>query len=209
MKVFSYKDYIRAIHALRLNAVLKLAEEEMNYKINKEETKDKKISLIKEILKDKKQMCIFINEILRVKEKVDENDLIRCSNKFIKKKNKEEGVDLLYRLRDKDIYFLIKLQEVVDNSMSYKMLNYCIDIMQKWCKNKNLKNINRNPVIIPIVIYTGEQKWQISTNMMDNHIGMTVFENYKIKMEYNLIEITKIPNNFWGNLESRYGDIMI
>ena len=38
MKTFTYKKYIECIHKLRLNAVLRLAEEETEYKLGGKET---------------------------------------------------------------------------------------------------------------------------------------------------------------------------
>ena len=48
MKVFSYNDYIRCIHHLRLNAVMQFAEETSQYG----ETKNTHDKLAKIILKD-------------------------------------------------------------------------------------------------------------------------------------------------------------
>ena len=59
MNVFTYKDYIKCIHTLRLNAIFKLAEESSKYRLDIENTEDKKV--IKNILKDKNEMAIFIN----------------------------------------------------------------------------------------------------------------------------------------------------
>ena len=57
MKVFTYKDYIRSIHQLRLNAVMELAEEKNNY-VKTRNTHDK---LAKIVIKDKDEVIKFIN----------------------------------------------------------------------------------------------------------------------------------------------------
>ena len=48
MKVFTYKNYIKCIHTLRLNAIFQLAEENANYnifaKINSKTQQTKQIS---------------------------------------------------------------------------------------------------------------------------------------------------------------------
>ena len=43
MNVFTYKDYIKCIHTLRLNAAFKLAEESSKYRYTNDDSEDKKI----------------------------------------------------------------------------------------------------------------------------------------------------------------------
>ena len=56
MKVFTYKNYIKCIHTLRLNAIFQLAEENANYNINRNKINNRHDKLIKNILKDEKEM---------------------------------------------------------------------------------------------------------------------------------------------------------
>ena len=51
MKIFSYYDYIKCIHTLRLNAVLQLSEEGTKYQLERKTTKNKHDKLVKNILK--------------------------------------------------------------------------------------------------------------------------------------------------------------
>ena len=60
LKIFTYNDYIKCIHTLRLNAVLQLAEDSTEYVLEPEEAKEEKYKhdkLAKVILKDKKEMA--------------------------------------------------------------------------------------------------------------------------------------------------------
>ena len=63
MKTFTYKQYIKCIHTLRLNAVLQLAEKSAEYKVNKNSNylKDKLINII---FKNKEEIAKFINNFL-------------------------------------------------------------------------------------------------------------------------------------------------
>ena len=85
MKVFTYKNYIKCIHTLRLNAIFQLAEENANYNINRNKINNRHDKLIKNILKDEKEMRKFINDFLEPNEKIQSQDLIKYTNSYITK----------------------------------------------------------------------------------------------------------------------------
>lgn len=143
MKIFTYGQYIKCIHKLRLNAVLQLAEESTEYKLNKIEKKYSHDKLVKNILKDKNEAEKFINQFLEPREEVKAENLIRYTNSYITKKYKSKEADLVYKLKNQEIFFLIEHQSTIDNRMPYRMLNYCIDIMQEWSRNKKIRKNTR------------------------------------------------------------------
>ena len=170
MKIFSYNDYIKCIHTLRLNTVMQLAEESSSYNIGKENTHnkhDKHDKLMKSILKNKKEMSKVINNFLELNELVKEENLIKYTNSYINRKYKSNEADIVYKLKNKEIYFLIEHQSTVDSRMPYRILNYCIDIIQEWCKTNRNRRISKYPVVVPIVIYTGDRKWNVPINFKD------------------------------------------
>ena len=93
--------------------------------------------------------------------------------------------------------------------MPYRILNYCIDIIQEWKKSKKINQNTRYPIIVPIIIYTGNEKWKIPKNFKEKQISDYVFENYKIDLEYNLIEINKLSKSFLLQIQSLFGYGMI
>ena len=97
--------------------------------------------------------------------------------------------------------------------MSYKILNYCIDIMQEWCRNKRLnKTISKNveyPVVVPIVIYTGDKVWNVPKNFKEKQISNYVFERNKINLEYNLVDINKISDQIFMKQNTIFGYTML
>ena len=209
MKTFTYKDYIKCIHTLRLNAVLQLAEEGTNYKIQQNKIKNRHDKLVKNILKDEKEMSKFINDFLEPSKIVERNNLVKYTNSYITKKYKTKEADLVYKLKNKEIFFLVEHQSTIDNSMLYRILNYCIDIMQEWSKTNKIGRETRYPIVVPIIIYTGDEKWKIPKNFKEKQIGDYVFENYKINLEYNLIEINKMSTKFLLEKRSMFGYGMI
>ena len=45
--------------------------------------------------------------------------------------------------------------------MVYRMLNYCVDIIYDWNISVKIKKGIEYPIIVPIVIYTGVDKWNV------------------------------------------------
>lgn len=187
MKAFTYCDYIECIHTLRLNAVLQLAESNVTYKIKDAKQLESKNKSIKFILEDTKEMVNFINDFLKPIHKLEEDNIER----YLKK-----DIDLIYRLKTEKILFLIEEQSTNDYKAIYKMLNSCISIMQELNRVKTITNKNKHPIIIPIIIYTGKEKWKYTNTFKDKEISRCVFENYKINLEYNLIDINKISRKY-------------
>ena len=96
MKIFTYNEYIKYIHTLRLNAVFKLAEERAGYQLTKEKNGDNlHDKLVKNILKDKMEMEKFINQFVTTKLDVEYGKLIKFPNSYITKKYKSKEADLV------------------------------------------------------------------------------------------------------------------
>ena len=196
MEVFTYNDYIKCIHTLRLNAVFQLAEEGTEYNLETGKPK-KKINnvhdkIIKKILKNKKEVANIIKDFVGTKEKIKEENLVKYTNSFITRKYKSREADIVYKLKDKNIFFLIEHQSSIDNNIAYMLLNYCIDIIYDWNTSVKIKKGIQYPIVVPIIIYTGTDKWNIFNDFSKMQVSDYVFQNYKIDFKYNLIEINKM-----------------
>lgn len=200
MKAFTYKDYIKCIHTLRLNAVFKLAEESSKYGLDSNDVEDKKI--IKNILKDKKQMARFINKFLNINEAIDSKNLMEYNNEYISTKYKLDKNKLMYKYKNKEIIFIVDELFEFDNIILYEILNYCIGIMQEWNLTNKIRGENKYPVIVPILIYTGNQKINNIGKNNSEKISDYIFKNYDINLNYNLIDINKININYLKNKNS-------
>ena len=200
MKVFSYGDYIKSIHIVKRNIVNGLAEESEKYSFDT--TKGDKIienkphdKLIKDILKDKNEIVNLVNKFLKPNEKIFEKNIEKYTNSYITRRYKSKEADIVYKMKDIDIYFLIEHQSTVDYNMPYRILNYCIDIIQEWKREQKGKKIYRYPIVVPIVVYTGKTKWSVSKNYKDQQLKITTYEKYRIDLAYNLIDINLYSTN--------------
>lgn len=208
MKTFTYSDYIKCIHTLRLNAVFQFAEEESQYMPDQDYIQNKIRGVVKDIFNEE-EMAKFINHFLKPKEKIKSKNLIKYKIKYSAIKYKSQIPELLYKLQNKEVYFLVKQTSILDSKVFYKVLNYCIDIMYDWNKTKKIEKGVFYPIIVPIIIYIGGEKRNFLNNQNKKTISSYVFENYEIDLKYNLIDISKLTNNYLMHLNSLFGYAMI
>lgn len=209
MKVFTYKDYIRCIHTLRLNEAFKLAEESSKYVLNQEKIEKEKKKILKNMLKDKRKMAIFINDFLETNEKIESKNLIKYDNNYISKKYKIDERKLIYKLKNKEFFYLVEEVEELDNIVLYEILNYCISIMQEWNITNKIRGENKYPVIVPIIIYTGKKKINLRNKKQIKQMEDYIFKNYNLGLNYNLIDINKISISFLQHKSSVITYVML
>ena len=175
MKFIKYKQYIEYRYS---NEFIQLREEGIEYKIetienNYNENQLKEIykkhdKTFKNILGRKKEIIKFLNDFLNLKKEIKEAQIIQCSTEFITRRYKNRHPDLLYRLKNKPVYFLIEHQSTVDKDMPLRILEYIGEIVRKDIDNhKNRKEI-KYPIVVPIVIYTGYRRWNAKINFAHN-----------------------------------------
>ena len=63
---------------------------------------------IREVLTNKKEVALLINKTLKLKEKnqITDGMLKRCDNRFITQSYYNKETDLIYKLKDKNVYIL-------------------------------------------------------------------------------------------------------
>ena len=190
MNYFTYKNYIECIHTFRLNAVLQLAEDSVKYRTRKDKIEYTYEKILGKILKQKEEVVNIINEYIKPKDKITKENLDKYE--IVSKKFKLKSSEIIYKLKNKEMFFLIEHQSKIDTNMPYKILNSCVDIIQEWKKEKEMTKIKEYPLIVPIVIYTGKEKWNIQENIKEKQMKYVNVEKYRIDLKYNLIDINKI-----------------
>lgn len=124
------------------------------------------------------------------------NDKEIYNSSYITKNLENRECDIVYKMKDKEVYFLIEHQTKVDYMMPFRMQEYICEIIRSYIIGKNIDNQNINnkniklPLVVPIVLYTGYKKWGAKLELsviQENLSGYT-----KDLIRYNLIDI----NNF-------------
>ena len=98
---------------------------------------------------------------------VDLNYLTKENNSFVDERFKESFTDMLYRTKingeDGYIYFLFEHKSYQDPLVILQLLRYIVRIWEE----KYDRKANRLPIIIPMVIYHGESKWNVQTKLIN------------------------------------------
>ncbi len=169
---------------------------------------DSQDKLIKSILQDTKEVVELINQFVESQNVVKKGELVRYNNSYITKKYKDKETNLIYKLKNQEIFFLIVHQSSVDNNIQYKIMNYCLDIMREWSKNKKIGKDTEYPIIVPIVIYTGQEEWEMPESLEEEQVEDYTYEDYKMNLEVNFINVNELSTKQLLESETMIGYAM-
>lgn len=202
MRYFSYNDYMDYSESGKIDKVVKVEERIEKYEVmNRTRKKVNNSNKIVEILKDKKQLQIFLNEFLNFFEIIDIEDIIYCN--FIKSiSDKDVSNNLICKSNNKEIYIFIKVIENIDVNISYKMLEHSINIIKRWEAEEKREN-KRYPIVIPIILYTGKEIWKKRVSRTCDKINYVTFEENSINFSYNMINVNELNLEELMNMKSK------
>ena len=161
---------------------------EKYYTVNKVENQHDK--LFKDLLNDKEELKEFLYDYLKID--ISKKEIEKCSNSYISGKYKMFEADIVYKIKSENTYILIEHQSSIDKRMPHRMLNYAIEILDQEIDFKKERNKDyKYPMIIPIVLYTGEKEWKVERKFSERIDNNEYKEKY-IEMKYELVDI----NNF-------------
>ena len=130
----------------------------------------------------------FLNNPLQV------TDIEKYNSSYITKKLENRECDTVYKLKEKDVYFLIEHQTAVDKNMPTRLLEYMVEIIKSASTSKKHKK-DELAVIMPIVLYTGKRRWTVKRYVKDIFSGIQQYKTEINKLElYQLIDV----NNYTG-----------
>src|SRR5690625_3721170 len=89
-------------------------------------------------------------------------------------------------MEKKDIYiFLFEHKSYEEKNISFQLLKYMIEI---WENKLNKEKTDELPIVIPLVVYHGKQKWNIKRTLGDLLLG---YSNLSPNIQ-NMYRITNI-----------------
>ena len=169
------------IKKIQRNITIKEDSEKYNFDIHINKKHDK---LFKELLSDKKEAVKFINHYLHLNLLDDEIE--KYEKEFRTEEFRNIEADVVYKVKNKNVFILIEHQSSLDLKMAYRILRYKNAIIESAINKRRLKEKNyKIPKVIPIVLYTGKRKWQkLSIEDIEEKI-----EGYEeIKPGYDLVD---------------------
>lgn len=163
------------------NNYSKIEEENENYYVEKQHDK-----IFRILLDDKKDVIKFINKILN--QKFKEEEIEKYNSSFVNNMFRNQEADVVYRIKDKNIFILIEHQTKIDYSMPYRILQYEIAIIKSALDVKKLKNKSyKLPLVIPVVLYIGKKKWNANKYLEESQ---EILKGVKSSLSYyNIVDV--------------------
>ena len=145
--------------------------------------------IFRTVLDRKSDAIALINKALNTQ--LEEKDIEKYNSSFINKVFQNREADIVYKIKDRSIFILIEHQTKVDYLMPYRILEYEVAIMQSAIDLDKIKNKeSKIPLVIPIVLYTGNKKWNAKKYLEENQEKIEGIENGL--GNYNLIDINEL-----------------
>ena len=178
MQIYTYKE---CLPYLNQNKVM---EEGETYQVRNQ----KHDKIFKEILDNKREGVKLLNKYLDLK--IEEKDIEKYTRKFVLPELENRESDVIYKLKNEQIFFLIEHQTKVDYSMPFRMLEYIVEIMRSAVSREKMQNKSEKlPIVVPIVIYTGKENWKVPRLLQERQ---AYYSKTNLEFKYNLVDGSKI-----------------
>ena len=133
-------------------------------------------------------------------ERIDFNSGQLVDSTFISPQHENRESDLIWRFRRKDggepvfVYILMEFQARPDPSMPARLMGYVGMLYQRLMRSRSRKSWQKLPLIIPVVVYNGEEPWDVSTDL-GSLIGDLdpSAEIYRPQLRYLLVDESRYP----------------
>ena len=123
MKEFNYQDYLKyeKLKTKEQRGALEVStkSKKSTYKVHQPHDK-----IFKIVLEEKKEVIGLLNRILKLKEEIKEEEIEKYDNEYINYMFQDSESDIVYKMKTKQIYFLIEHQNKVDYAMPKRILEY-------------------------------------------------------------------------------------
>ena len=151
-------------------------------------------------LYSKKEIAIDLFKSLVNKEwtkyLVPEN-LTLVNKSYITADYEELESDIVYKanVNNTEVYFyiLLEFQSTVDYRMPLRLLFYICEILREHAVNAKHKKYDKNikiPAVIPIVLYNGDQKWDVPKEFREMIYNEELFGSSILNFTYDVFDIS-------------------
>ena len=199
MQYYTMEDYIDLVvyvnHTIK-NRMATLREEPEKYTLQTNETRKNEKSkkhhkhdkMFRKILNNEKEVAKLINQELDPEKEVKAENLEKYETKFVSSRYEDRQADIVYKLKDKEVFFLIEHQTKVDKEMPNRIAEYRLHIMN----SRKAQDRKANPVVSPIVIYAGMAKWTVRTSLEEGQEDFRHRKGSSSIIRYNLVDIRNV-----------------
>ena len=207
MVIFTIVDYWR--YNLRNSVENTIKDTEEKYELIDNKTKEKTHQyhdkLFKEILDNKKELSNFMKKYLKCEE-IKEETIEKYNGRFVTKNFKSKESDIIYKIKNRNVFIMIEHQSRIDYRMPERITEYCIELIRSVIKGRN-KNTTY-PLIYPIVLYTGNKKWDAPLTIGDSQEEYCRFPQLNYP-KYNLVDVNNYSKEELVNEKSMIAKAML
>ena len=164
---------------------------------------DQHDKFIKRVLSVKQNAEDFLSNYLPkdVLKILDPFEIEIVKDSFVDKALKSSYSDMLYRVKTKRgdayVYFLFEHKSYRSETTALQLLGYMVEIWKMHLKQaKKGANSRTLPIIIPIVIYHGSEKWKPGTTLADMASGpKELLAEYVPDFKFILNDLTRMKDD--------------
>ena len=193
IEIFTIKEYLLYKEKYENNTTELNDNEEEYETIEIENPHDK---IFRKLLDKKENAVQIINEFLEKGDKITKDDIENYNSSYISNKLKNSEADVVYKIKNENVFFIIEHQTKIDYSMPYRMLKYEIEIIESVLVDEKEEYKNKRyeyPNIIPIVLYTGRKEWNAELDLKKIQLKWRNYKGLELS-KYNVYDINKISN---------------
>lgn len=208
MIYFSYNDFSDCMEKGKIDEIKRVEERISKYELKNGKNKNTENNIIK-ILKEKNELKKFLTDFLKLDFYQLGNEVdIRYYNYIKAISDKERNNILIAKIKEKEIFILIKQINKIDSNIFYKMFEHTLSIIKRWNGEEKKEN-KRKPIVIPIVIYTGKEIWKNFSHIHSKDINYTTCRENSLNFFYNAIQLNDLKVEDLQQLESKVAEEFI
>ena len=130
-------------------------------------------------------------------EYISPDNLTLVNKSYVTSDYEETEADIVYKanIKNSEVYFyiLLEFQSTVDYRMPLRLLFYMCEILREYSVNAKHKKYDKNikiPAIIPIVLYNGDQVWDVPREFRKMIYNEELFGNNILNFKYDVFDIS-------------------
>ncbi|OOM78989.1 hypothetical protein CLPUN_17160 [Clostridium puniceum] len=130
-------------------------------------------------------------------EHLKSEDLTLINKSYITSDYEETEADIVYKanINNNEVFFyiLMEFQSSVDYRMPLRLLFYMCEILREHAVNAKHKKYDKNikiPAVIPIVLYNGEEIWDVPREFRKMIYNEELFSNNILNFSYDVFDIS-------------------
>ena len=174
-----------------------------------------------ELFENKQAFVSLLRDCVKAEwaDDLDLDSLRRSENSFILQDFTEKEADVIYEAtlnngKQKVIFYvLLELQSSVDYRMPYRLLLYIVEILRYYYNHADVNEREligfKFPAVVPIVFYSGKDRWTAPTSLREMFDGYGRFGDALVDFSYSLVDAKGYDDDSVRGFQSKLLKVMM